>query len=121
MFFPQGTLPALDLQGKVLMESPSRLFMAPNGNGGIYQALHDQDIIRTLREHKVQYTQIIGVDNVLVKIGDPLFVGYMAGRGFKAGAKYIDKARWDEKVGVHCVRKGLLEVVEYSEITPQQA
>lgn len=55
-FFPQGTLPALDLEGKVIMESPSRLFMAPNGNGGIYQALHDQGVINTLRQNKVEYT-----------------------------------------------------------------
>lgn len=61
------------------------------------------------------------MDNVLVKIADPLFTGYMARHGYKAGAKYIDKAHWDEKVGVHCVRNGLLQVVEYSEISPEQA
>lgn len=39
---------------------------------------------------------------MLVKIGDPLFIGYLVKNNLTVAAKYIDKNRWDEKVGVHC-------------------
>ncbi len=76
--------------------------MAPNGNGGIYQALHDSHIISILKAEGIKHVQIIGVDNVLVKIGDPLFLGYSIANNLTVAAKYIDKERWDERVGVHC-------------------
>ena len=35
-FQPQAMLPALDLYGKILMQSPSEVKLAPNGNGGVF-------------------------------------------------------------------------------------
>jgi UDP-N-acetylglucosamine pyrophosphorylase len=45
----------------------------------------------------------------------------MVENGYLAGAKYINKASWDEKVGVHCIRNGRVEVVEYSELSADYA
>lgn len=69
---------------------------------------------------KLEYVQIIGIDNVLVKIADPVFIGYMKKNNYRAGAKYVSKREWNEKVGVHCVQNGKVKVVEYSELTEQQ-
>lgn len=38
-FWEKGALPAIDTNGKVLLESHSKVFMAPNGNGAVYEAL----------------------------------------------------------------------------------
>ena len=93
--------------------------MAPNGNGGVYQAMLDNqsvmDSIQTL-----EYVQIIGIDNVLIKIADPIFIGYMKHHDYRVGAKYVSKREWNEKVGVHCVQNDRIKVVEYSELTEQQ-
>lgn len=58
---------------------------------------------------------------MLVKIGDPLFLGFILCRDLLGGAKYINKRKWDEKVGVHVVVDGKLEVVEYSELSEEEA
>lgn len=46
VFFSQGALPALTEGGRIIMEGPSRLAMAPDGNGGVYMALRAQGATR---------------------------------------------------------------------------
>jgi UDP-N-acetylglucosamine pyrophosphorylase len=41
-FFMQSELPALDVNGKILMESKHKMNLAPNGNGGIFEGLSKQ-------------------------------------------------------------------------------
>ena len=38
IFFPQKMLPAINNSGKILMQSPFELKLAPNGNGGFFAA-----------------------------------------------------------------------------------
>ena len=38
-FFQQGLIPCFDLNGKIIIESPQSLSLAPDGNGGMYEAL----------------------------------------------------------------------------------
>ena len=52
VFFPQSMLPAVDSNGKIMMQSASSLKLAPNGNGALFDSLKNnrevQGLISTL-------------------------------------------------------------------------
>lgn len=75
IFFPQQMLPALDTDGKIMLKSYCELKLAPNGNGALFEAIRSNiEVQRAIASF--QYVQIIGVDNALNKVLDPIQVGY---------------------------------------------
>ncbi|KAJ2709363.1 UDP-N-acetylglucosamine pyrophosphorylase, partial [Coemansia spiralis] len=105
-FFNQGVLPCFDFAGKIMLEGPSRVAVAPDGNGGIYEALRLSGALDWLRARGVEHIHSYCVDNCLVRVADPTFIGYAALRGAECGALVVPKKSWDESVGVICLRNG---------------
>jgi len=67
-------LPALDTNGKILLSSYCRIKLAPNGNGALFETLKsNQEVQRAVASF--EYLQIIGVDNCLNKVLDPIQIG----------------------------------------------
>jgi len=56
------------------------------------------------------------VDNVLVKIADPVFVGCFIAGNYDCACKVVPKTSPEECVGVVCLRDGMPGIVEYSEL-----
>jgi UDP-N-acetylglucosamine pyrophosphorylase len=50
--------------------------------------------------------QIIGVDNAIGKVLDPLFIGYTAEHGFYSAIKTVEREKEDEPVGVVLQKNG---------------
>ncbi|KZT08710.1 nucleotide-diphospho-sugar transferase [Laetiporus sulphureus 93-53] len=128
VFFEQGTLPCLTMGGKVILESPSHVAVAPDGNGGLYAALRNplspessRTVLSDLAERKVQYVHSYCVDNCLVKVADPVFIGYCIQKQADCAAKVVPKAYPSESVGVVARRGDKFNVIEYSEISQEQA
>ncbi|PIA14362.1 nucleotide-diphospho-sugar transferase [Coemansia reversa NRRL 1564] len=120
-FFNQGVLPCFGNDGKILLETVGRVAVAPDGNGGIYQALRLSGALDWLRSRGVEHIHSYCVDNCLVRVADPTFIGYAAQRGAECGALVVPKKSWDEPVGVICLRNKDFGVVEYSEISAEMA
>ncbi|CAN1828535.1 UDP-N-acetylglucosamine diphosphorylase 1 [Linum perenne] len=117
-FFQQGTIPSVSNDGRFIMETPFRVSKAPDGNGGVYSALKSSRLLDDMASRGIKYIDCYGVDNALVRVADPTFVGYFIDKGVSAAAKVVRKAYPQEKVGVF-VRRGKggpLTVVEYSEL-----
>jgi UDP-N-acetylglucosamine/UDP-N-acetylgalactosamine diphosphorylase len=117
------------MDGKVLLETKSRVAVAPDGNGGVYAALRSplsptdktRTVLSDLESRKVLYVHAYCVDNCLVRVADPVFVGYGITKQADCAAKVVPKAHAAEAVGVVARRGGKYSVVEYSEISTAQA
>jgi UDP-N-acetylglucosamine/UDP-N-acetylgalactosamine diphosphorylase len=116
-FFRQGTMPALDLEtGKLLFEAPGKLFASPNGHGGTLTALADTGLLDRLAKQGIRQIFYFQVDNPLVKVADPVFLGYHLTANADVSSKIVPKRDATEKVG-HVVQvDGRCTIIEYSDM-----
>ncbi|MBR5682663.1 MAG: UDPGP type 1 family protein [Ruminococcus sp.] len=116
-FFIQDMAPSVDFDGKILMESRSRISLSPNGNGGWFSSLVRAGLLDDIRNRGVEWINVFAVDNVLQRIADPSFIGAVIKSGLQSGSKVVSKAAPEEKVGVLCLEDGKPSIVEYYEMT----
>ena len=120
-FFKQGELPMCSEEGKLLIDENGRIKEAADGHGGIFESMRRNGVIYDMQTKGIEWAFIGPVDNVLVKMVDPILLGVALDKGVLAGGKSVVKAGPKEKVGVFCKRNGKPGVVEYTEITPDLA
>lgn len=118
-FFKQGELPLLDTNGNVVLKDKANVFMAADGNGGIFRALGNKGIIAHMKEHGIKYLAIGNVDNILIHMVDPIAVGLMKENDIKLLSKSFIKPTPEGKWGVYCKVNGRPRVIEYIE-TPRE-
>ena len=121
MFFEQGVLPCISNDGKILLESKSKVAVAPDGNGGLYQALILSGVVADMRKRGTQHIHAYCVDNCLVKVADPTFIGFSASKKVDIATKVVRKRSAKESVGLITQKNGRPAVVEYSEIDSSTA
>jgi UDP-N-acetylglucosamine/UDP-N-acetylgalactosamine diphosphorylase len=121
-FFRQGTMPALDMQtGRLLMEAPHRLFSSPNGHGGTLTALADCGLLDRLARRGVTQVFYFQVDNPLVKVADPAFLGHHLAADAEVSSKVIPKAGPADKLGIFVLVDGRCMIIEYSDLPAELA
>ena len=120
-FFKQGRLPMLDEAGKILLTEDGKIKQAADGHGGIFEAIRKNGIIYDMKARNIEWVFSSGVDNVLVKMVDPIFIGATVKKEAKAAGTSVAKARPEEKVGIYCKRDGKTSLVEYTEISKEMS
>jgi UDP-N-acetylglucosamine/UDP-N-acetylgalactosamine diphosphorylase len=117
ILFPQAMMPALDAAtGKVLLETESSLALSPNGHGGSLKALWTSGAIADMQKRGVEQISYTQVDNPIVKVVDPLFLGLHALDGCEMSSKMLPKREPLEKLGNFCLVDGKMTVIEYSDL-----
>ena len=82
-------------KGKICMESNSRIRSAPNGSGGLVRALTNHRVLEDTSKRGIEHVHICGIENVLVKMADPVFAGVCVERGVQCAAKVFERiSRW---------------------------
>jgi UDP-N-acetylglucosamine/UDP-N-acetylgalactosamine diphosphorylase len=127
-FFTQGQMPAVDRQtGKVLLAAPGRIALSPDGHGGTLTALSapgpggSASCLDEMRELGVRTLFYFQVDNPLVRIADPAFIGLHREADAEISFKVIERLTPDEKMGVVVVADGVPQVIEYSDLPAELA
>jgi UDP-N-acetylglucosamine/UDP-N-acetylgalactosamine diphosphorylase len=127
-FFTQGQMPAVDrATSKVLMASRGRVALSPDGHGGTLAALAAPGADGTpscLEEMKAKGVRTLfyfQVDNPLVRIADPSFIGLHREADAEVSFKVVERLSPDEKLGVVVTVDGRPQVIEYSDLPPELA
>jgi len=121
IIFEQGVLPCISNDGKILLETKGKVAVAPDGNGGIYQALIKSSVISDMRKRGIEHMHAYCVDSCLVKVADPVFIGFSASKDVDIATKVVRKRNATESVGLILLKNGKPDVVEYSEIDKETA
>ncbi len=116
-FFSQDMLPALDDQGRVLMSERDALFLAPNGHGGVLEAMQRSGALASMRQRGIDFVSYFQVDNPLARPADPLFLGLHHEAAAGMSTKVVQKVDPGEKVGVIGLLDGRMGIVEYSDLS----
>ena len=121
--FCQGTMPAVAMDdGKVLLDSKASIALSPDGHGGMLAALTETQskdggsVLYQIQQRGIEYLFYNQVDNPLVRIGSPEFLGYHLLSGSELTSQVIRKRSPTDKVGNIVDVDGRLYVIEYSDL-----
>lgn len=121
VFFVQDTLPAVSPSGELLLDRMDHVFESPNGHGGTFKSLVRSGALDDMRRRGVEYISYFQVDNPLVRVTDPEFVGFHVLHKADMSGKTLRKRAWDESMGMFCTIDGRLRIVEYTEMPEKLA
>ncbi|MCP4376727.1 MAG: UDPGP type 1 family protein [bacterium] len=119
--FRQGTMPAIGLDGKLLLKKKGSLALSPDGHGGILPALRQSGSLDDMASRGIELISYFQVDNPLVKCIDPLFLGLHDLNQAEMSAKALPKRDPMEKLGNFCLVNGKMSVIEYSDMPEELA
>ncbi|MBO7482342.1 MAG: UDPGP type 1 family protein [Kiritimatiellae bacterium] len=119
-FFTQGMWPGMTKDGKIILDKPGHIFMSPDGHGGLLAALKRSGALADMKKRGIKSVFFFQVDNPLVEIADPAFVGYHVLNKSEYSLKLCAKRDPKEKVGMPMQFGKTFRMVEYTEMTDEQ-
>lgn len=118
-FFKQDTLPVLDFNSKLILDKAYKVKEVSNGNGDVFSSLQRYGLIEDMEKKGIKYVFIGGIDNILLKTVDPLFIGLCDIGNCKVASKTITKNENEKDEWVFARRDGKPSVVSSKRITKE--
>jgi UDP-N-acetylglucosamine/UDP-N-acetylgalactosamine diphosphorylase len=119
--FQQGTLPNFSPDGKILLADKANIACSPDGHGGSLRALYQSGALDDMKKRGIEFLSYWQVDNPLINIFDPLFIGLHALDEAEMSSKALIKSGPKEKVGNFCLVDDKVTVIEYSDLPDELA
>ncbi len=119
--FQQGTNINFSLDGRILLADKCTLASSPDGHGGSLRAIYKSKALQDMQQRGIEQLSYWQVDNPLVHLFDPLFIGLHALEDAGMSSRALIKAHPTEKVGNFCLVDDKVTVIEYSDLPDDQA
>lgn len=116
-FFKQGKLPIISVDKNLLLQEPYLIREASNGNGNVFVSLKNAGMIDLMDKMNIEWISFGGIDNVLLKNVDPLFLGLTIHNNEQIASKSIFKNLPLEKTAVYCKKDDKPAILDYDDIT----
>eukprot|EP00929_Paragymnodinium_shiwhaense_P108306 TRINITY_DN74623_c0_g1_i1.p1 TRINITY_DN74623_c0_g1~~TRINITY_DN74623_c0_g1_i1.p1 ORF type:complete len:934 (-),score=113.15 TRINITY_DN74623_c0_g1_i1:63-2864(-) len=106
MFFEQTVFPVLSIEGHLLPQSLAGEFAhAPAGTGQLLTALASSSALEQMRDRGVESLHIVGTENLLCRVCDPVFIGFCRDLEVDCATKIVDRIDPDEDIELFCVKQ----------------
>jgi UDP-N-acetylglucosamine/UDP-N-acetylgalactosamine diphosphorylase len=117
--FCQGTMPAVDAAtGKLLLAEKGRLFLSPDGHGGMLAALARSGALADLGARGLEQMYYFQVDNPLATVCDPELIGGHRLSQAEVSTQVVAKRTPRDNVGNVVSIDGKVRILEYSDLNP---
>ncbi|MEX0678505.1 MAG: UTP--glucose-1-phosphate uridylyltransferase [Pirellulales bacterium] len=117
--FCQAAMPAVDaVTGRLLLAAKGELALSPDGHGGTLPALAAGGCLADIRARGLRQLFYCQVDNPLVEMCDPLFLGYHLLSDSDLSTLVVAKRHSRERVGNVVSIDGQMRMIEYSDLNP---
>jgi UDP-N-acetylglucosamine/UDP-N-acetylgalactosamine diphosphorylase len=115
-FFQQRTNPILGPDGELLLSGKGELLVGPDGHGGVFRALSESGLAESMLQEGFHLISYFQVDNPLVSVADPRFIGHHVEQKADFSCKVIPKRDPEEGLGIAVIENGHPGVVEYIDL-----
>ena len=119
VFFRQGMWPGMTADGKIILDAPGHVFMSPDGHGGMISALKANGCFADMEARGVTTLFYFQVDNPMVEVADPAFIGLHTLEESDYSLKLCAKRDPNEGLGMVVKRDGHFDMIEYTEMTDE--
>lgn len=114
-FFKQGSIPAFLNDGQCALKADGNICFLPNGHGGLFKALEHTGYIELFKSLGITSIYYFQVDNPLIHLDDPLFLGTHCLSQSSFSTKVVVKTDPQERVGLLVQDAGQLRLIEYNQ------
>jgi UDP-N-acetylglucosamine/UDP-N-acetylgalactosamine diphosphorylase len=114
-------MPAVDRHGKLLLAEKHRIFVSPDGHGGMLAALDRCGCLADMKARGIKHIFYGQVDNPLIQACDPGLIGYHILRDSELTSQVVRKNDPLQRVGNVVSIDGDVQIIEYSDLPEEQA
>lgn len=119
--FCQGVMPAVDSNGRLILEEKGKIFVSPDGHGGTLAALDKSGCLKDMIDRGIEYVFYGQIDNPLIQVCDPALVGYHIQQKSELTTQVVRKNEPLQKVGNVVSIDGRTQIIEYSDLPEKHA